>query len=102
MKKICQTDFESKISGQSISLRNNRLNESQQIAVSAIAENEATVILHGPPGTGKTTTLVEAIFQLVSKGEKVLVSAPSNTAVDNIAIGLIKQGNQCFAHWQQQ
>jgi ATP-dependent RNA/DNA helicase IGHMBP2 len=87
-----QTDFESKIGNKNISLRNNRLNQSQQIAVSAIAENEHTVILHGPPGTGKTTTLVEAIFQLVSKGEKVLVSAPSNTAVDNISIGLIKQG----------
>ncbi|MEI9958373.1 MAG: AAA domain-containing protein [Ferruginibacter sp.] len=48
-------------------------------------------ILHGPPGTGKTTTLVEAIVQLIRLGEKVLVSAPSNTAVDNVAKGLIAQ-----------
>jgi ATP-dependent RNA/DNA helicase IGHMBP2 len=47
--------------------------------------------VHGPPGTGKTTTLIEAILQLVKAGEKVLVSAPSNTAVDNICKGLIAQ-----------
>ena len=78
--------------GHSILFRNSNLNQSQQLAVAAVAANDNTVILHGPPGTGKTTTLVEAIFQLVKNGEKVLVSAPSNTAVDNIAIGLIKQG----------
>jgi ATP-dependent RNA/DNA helicase IGHMBP2 len=68
-----------------------RLNASQQQAVKAILENEVLTIIHGPPGTGKTTTLVEAIVQLVRNGEKVLVSAPSNTAVDNIAKGLLKQ-----------
>jgi len=43
-----------------------------------------------PPGTGKTTTLTEAIVQLVARGEKVLVTAPSNAAVDNICKGLLK------------
>ena len=71
---------------------NKKLNESQQQAVAAIAQNESIVIVHGPPGTGKTTTLVEAIVQLIEAREKVLVSAPSNTAVDNIAKGLIQQG----------
>jgi ATP-dependent RNA/DNA helicase IGHMBP2 len=66
-------------------------NESQQQAIAAIVENENITIIHGPPGTGKTTTLVEAIVQLVKNGEKVVVSAPSNTAVDNIAKGLIAQ-----------
>jgi ATP-dependent RNA/DNA helicase IGHMBP2 len=70
---------------------NKNLNESQQQAVAAIIENEQLTIVHGPPGTGKTTTLVEAIKQLTAAGEKVLVSAPSNTAVDNIAKGLIQQ-----------
>lgn len=74
------------------SFRNQRLNESQQQAVTAITLNENITIVHGPPGTGKTTTLIEAILQLVKAGEKVLVSAPSNTAVDNIAKGLIQQG----------
>lgn len=75
-----------------LSFRNTNLNESQQQAVTAIVQNEKIVIVHGPPGTGKTTTLVEAIAQLVRAGEKVLVSAPSNTAVDNIAKGLLRQG----------
>ncbi len=82
----------SELKSENISFSNNRLNESQQQAVNAIIQNEEMTIVHGPPGTGKTTTLVEAIYQLVKKEEKVLVSAPSNTAVDNIAKGLIAQG----------
>ncbi len=76
----------------SLSFRNQELNESQQQAVNAILQNEQITIIHGPPGTGKTTTLIEAIIQLINNGEKILVSAPSNTAVDNIAKGLIQQG----------
>jgi predicted DNA helicase len=72
--------------------RNKNLNESQQKAVTAIVENETLCIVHGPPGTGKTTTLIEAIIQLIKAEKKVLVSAPSNTAVDNIAKGLIASG----------
>ncbi|MDE3250811.1 MAG: AAA family ATPase [Bacteroidota bacterium] len=69
---------------------NRRLNKSQQEAVKAItATSDQLLIVHGPPGTGKTTTLTEAIRQLVRRGEKVLVSAPSNTAVDNIVKSLI-------------
>ena len=73
---------------------NQQLNLSQQQAVKAILQNENITIVHGPPGTGKTTTLVEGIVQLVKAGEKVLVSAPSNTAVDHIAKGLIRKGLQ--------
>lgn len=75
-----------------IKFSNPNLNPSQQQAVVAILHNEQLTIIHGPPGTGKTTTLIEAIVQLIKAGEKVLVSAPSNTAVDNISKGLIKQG----------
>ncbi len=75
-----------------LSFRNNRLNESQQQAVKAVVQNESIVIVHGPPGTGKTTTLIEAITQLIKQGEKILVSAPSNTAVDTIVRGLIATG----------
>ncbi|MBC7866449.1 MAG: AAA family ATPase, partial [Gloeobacteraceae cyanobacterium ES-bin-316] len=74
-----------------LSFRNKNLNESQQKAVQAIVANEQITIVHGPPGTGKTTTLTEAIVQLVHAGEKVLVAAPSNTAVDNIAKALLAQ-----------
>lgn len=68
------------------------LNSSQQQAVTGILENRGVSIIHGPPGTGKTTTLVEAILQLVGRKEKVLVSTPSNTAVDHIARGLAAKG----------
>ena len=74
-----------------ISFINQELNKSQKKAVDAILQNEDFIIVHGPPGTGKTTTLIEAIAQLIKAGEKVLVSAPSNAAVDNIAKGLIRK-----------
>jgi ATP-dependent RNA/DNA helicase IGHMBP2 len=81
-----------RVTNASLSFHNQKLNESQQQAVTAITQNEQIAIVHGPPGTGKTTTLIEAIVQLIRNGEKILVSAPSNTAVDNIAKGLIQQG----------
>ncbi len=74
-----------------INFINQQLNESQQKTVKAILQNKDIIIVHGPPGTGKTTTLTEAIGQLIKAGEKVLVSAPSNTAVDNIAKELIRK-----------
>lgn len=74
-----------------ISFINQQLNKSQQKAVDAIVQNEDFIIVHGPPGTGKTTTLVEAIAQLIKAGEKILVSAPGNAAVDNIAKELIRK-----------
>ena len=76
----------------SLQFTNDTLNESQRNAVKAIVQNDTITIVHGPPGTGKTTTLIEAISQLIKAGEKVLVAAPSNTAVDNIAKGLLAKG----------
>jgi ATP-dependent RNA/DNA helicase IGHMBP2 len=63
---------------------NVHLNESQNRAVSTILQARHLAIVHGPPGTGKTTTLIEAIKALVKQkpNEKILVCAPSNTAVD--------------------
>ncbi len=75
-----------------ISFINKNLNESQQQAIAAITQNAGVTIVHGPPGTGKTTTLIEAVVQLIKTGEKILVSAPGNTAVDNIAKGLLQRG----------
>ena len=60
------------------------LNPPQQEAVRFALSAPDLSVLHGPPGTGKTTTLAEIIFQAVERGEKVLACAPSNTAVDNI------------------
>jgi superfamily I DNA and/or RNA helicase len=67
------------------SLGLSNLNSSQSKAVNAMIDFEDILVLHGPPGTGKTTTLVEGIFQLVKRGQKILVSASSNTAVDVMA-----------------
>ncbi|MDD2983577.1 MAG: AAA domain-containing protein [Crocinitomicaceae bacterium] len=75
-----------------LAIESERLNDSQNEAVKAMNASEAIVIVHGPPGTGKTTTLVEGIVQLVKNGEKVLVTAPSNAATDHIALELIRAG----------
>lgn len=68
------------------------LNPSQNEAVNSVLQNEGIQILHGPPGTGKTTTLSHAIHALVKSGKRVVVSAPSNTAVDHFAKVLVKKG----------
>nr|WP_294862649.1 AAA domain-containing protein [uncultured Fluviicola sp.] len=66
------------------------LNDSQQEAVGAILSTELTTVIQGPPGTGKTHTLAIAIEELVTRGKKVLITAPSNTAVDNLCKKLIQ------------
>lgn len=60
------------------------LNDSQEVAVRFAMAADDLAIIHGPPGTGKTTTVTEVIAQAVRRGEKVLACAPSNTAVDNL------------------
>lgn len=71
------------------------LNSSQRTAVQYSIGSQVSVI-HGPPGTGKTYTLVEIIRQLVAKGQRVLVCGPSNISVDNILERLhhVIKGNQ--------
>lgn len=63
---------------------NDRLNEFQQEAVKVSLAAEDVALVHGPPGTGKTTVLVEIIRQSAARGERVLATAPSNIAVDNM------------------
>lgn len=65
------------------------LNPSQQEAVRFALAARDVAILHGPPGTGKTTTVVEFIRHAVARGQKVLACAPSNPAVDNLLERLI-------------
>jgi ATP-dependent RNA/DNA helicase IGHMBP2 len=70
-----------------------KLNPSQQRAVQQILSAQELAVVHGPPGTGKTTTLVQAIKALVKKDNKpVLVVAPSNTAVDLLSEKLSEEG----------
>ena len=72
---------------------NPRLNSAQQRAVNNIVHANELAIVHGPPGTGKTTTLVQAIKTLIKQGEpRILVVAPSNTAVDLLSEKLSEEG----------
>uniref|UniRef100_A0A2K5QRK2 DNA-binding protein SMUBP-2 n=1 Tax=Cebus imitator TaxID=2715852 RepID=A0A2K5QRK2_CEBIM len=72
---------------------NTCLDASQKEAVSFALSQKELAIIHGPPGTGKTTTVVEIILQAVKQGLKVLCCAPSNIAVDNLVerLALCKQ-----------
>ncbi len=65
------------------------LNPPQQAAVLFALSARDIAIVHGPPGTGKTTTLAEVIYQAVKRGDRVLACAPSNTAVDNLLERLV-------------
>ena len=69
-----------------------QLNNSQNKAVRHILSANDIAVVHGPPGTGKTTTIVQAIRLVLQTERQVLVCAPTNTAVDLITEKLIEQG----------
>lgn len=68
------------------------LNGSQEEAVNRVLSTREVAVVHGPPGTGKTTTLVEAMYETLHRENQVLVCAQSNTAVDWIAEKLVDRG----------
>jgi ATP-dependent RNA/DNA helicase IGHMBP2 len=72
------------------------LNESQLEAVRFALTADDVAILHGPPGTGKTTTVVELIRQITRSGQRVLAVAPSNIAVDNLLEKLLAAGEKAI------
>eukprot|EP00879_Flechtneria_rotunda_P033153 GHRR01036690.1.p1 GENE.GHRR01036690.1~~GHRR01036690.1.p1 ORF type:complete len:541 (+),score=209.92 GHRR01036690.1:666-2288(+) len=63
---------------------NGQLDPSQQAAVNLALRAQDVALIHGPPGTGKTTAIIEVILQEVARGNRVLAAAASNIAVDNI------------------
>jgi superfamily I DNA and/or RNA helicase len=76
------------------------LNPSQEAAIAKICNAQDVAIVHGPPGTGKTTTLVHAVKAVLAYEKQVLVTAPSNTAVDllterlaGLGIKVVRIGN---------
>ena len=72
--------------------RNSKLNKSQQKALDKVLSANDVGIVHGPPGTGKTTTLVEGIIRTVENEKQVLVCAPSNAAIDLLVEKLSERG----------
>ena len=75
---------------------NENLNVTQQAAVRFTLAAEDLAIIHGPPGTGKTTTVVELIRQMARRGQTVLACAPSNLAVDNLLERLVAAGENAI------
>ncbi|MBQ2168970.1 MAG: AAA family ATPase, partial [Prevotella sp.] len=67
-------------------------NPSQEKAVNDVLRSKDVMVVHGPPGTGKTTTLVEAIYETLHRESQVLVCAQSNMAVDWISEKLVDRG----------
>ncbi|KAI0483206.1 P-loop containing nucleoside triphosphate hydrolase protein [Xylariaceae sp. FL0804] len=60
------------------------LNDSQKDAIRFALASREVALIHGPPGTGKTHTLIELILQMIRRGLRILVCGPSNISVDNI------------------
>ena len=71
---------------------NANLNELQKKAVLKAMQAEDILLVHGPPGTGKTSVLVEIIRHARRNGESILVSAPSNAACDHMVECLVREG----------
>jgi ATP-dependent RNA/DNA helicase IGHMBP2 len=72
-----------------------RLNAEQAAALDLADRAEDVALVHGPPGTGKTTVLVEVVRRAAARGEQVLAAAPSNLAVDNLVERLVEAGLSC-------
>ncbi len=68
------------------------LNATQRATVAFALSARDVALVHGPPGTGKTTTIVEVIRRAVRQGQKVLACGPSNMAVDNLLERLLAHG----------
>lgn len=71
---------------------NSNLDDSQKDAVQFALAQEKVALIFGPPGTGKTTTVIEILHQLKRQNKKVLVTTPSNIALDNMMERLHRDG----------
>jgi ATP-dependent RNA/DNA helicase IGHMBP2 len=93
LKHLLLGDEKAKVEPRTITINSiNILNESQQQALQKVASASDVAFIHGPPGTGKTTTLVQAIKATIKEEKQVLVCAPSNAAIDLLVDKLSEQG----------
>jgi len=83
---------EPKVISKPLKIFNGKLNNSQRAAVFKAVASDPVFLVHGPPGTGKTTTVSEIIYQLVKVGNRVLATADSNVATDNLVEKLANYG----------
>ena len=74
-------------------IENHLLNTMQNKALNLVDAAKDIAIIHGPPGTGKTTTLINAVLHTLKKEKQVLVCAPSNAAVDLLVEKLVEKGS---------
>jgi superfamily I DNA and/or RNA helicase len=94
LKKIIFGGFNSGIIPIETSFYRHDLNERQKKAIRyclALDEENPFFMIHGPPGTGKTTTIIELVRQLISRKKRVLVTSHTNVAVDNVLEGLLEE-----------
>lgn len=97
LKQILLGDRQANSTRQSLNFEDvSILNPSQQEALKKVMESRDVGFIHGPPGTGKTTTLVQAIKYTIRAEKQVLVCAPSNAAVDLLVDKLSEQGLQAL------
>lgn len=75
---------------------NPQLNKGQREAVTWALSQADIAVIHGPPGTGKTTVVVEVVAQLARQGKRIVACAPSNIAVDNMVERLVRWGVTCI------
>lgn len=92
IREVLLNDLSTRFSKEEANLNAPHLNESQRKAVQACFNAQDLCIIHGPPGTGKTSTLIEAIPLLAKREKQVLVCAPSNAATDLLATRLTEKG----------
>lgn len=71
---------------------NEKLNNSQSYAVRSILSDCSVHVVHGPPGTGKTRTITDAIVRFAKDGKRILVATPTNAAADHICLQLVHAG----------
>ncbi len=91
LKRVILGDEQARFNENSL-IKNHYLNESQNRALNLVNNAVDLAIIHGPPGTGKTTTLIQTILHTLKNQTQVLVTAPSNAATDLLVEKLVEQG----------